>query len=188
MKLIVGLGNPGSQYQASRHNTGFMALDTYASKNSLTFRLDTKLEGELALVKNDMEKVIFLRPMTYMNDSGRSLAKVMNFYKIDIDDILVIYDDMDLDVGRLRLRAHGSAGGHNGIKSIISNLGGTDKFKRIKIGIGHNTNNVIDYVLGHFNEADRATLAISFDKVCEIIDLFIKNESFDKIMNHYNIA
>ena len=187
MKLIVGLGNPGSKYAKTRHNAGFMSLEYYARGHNLSFNLDTKLEGEICITRINGEKVILLRPVTFMNESGRSISKVMNYYKIDIEDLLIVYDDMALDVGRLRIRPQGSSGGHNGLKSIIAYLR-TQEFKRIRIGIGKNNIDVIDYVLGNFSEADLITLENSFDKIAKAIDLFIDNTAFDKIMNLYNIA
>ena len=120
-----------------------------------------------------------------MNLSGEAVRNVMNFYKIDVDDILVIYDDMDMPTGKLRIRVKGSAGGHNGIKSIIANLG-TQEFKRVKIGIDKAKYDVVDYVLGKFTEDERASLNIGIDKALEVIDEFIKGTPFDKIMNMYN--
>ncbi len=184
MKLIVGLGNPGKEYKDTRHNTGFMAVDCFAKKYGFSFKLETKLEGELAIGFIGSEKVILLKPSTYMNLSGNSISKVLNFYKIDIRDMLIIYDDLSLDVSKLRLREKGSAGGHNGIKSIISHIG--DEFKRIRIGIAKKSDNVKDYVLGSFSKEERELIDISLNNTSDIIYSFVKNEGFDKLMNKYN--
>lgn len=184
MKLIIGLGNIGKEYEKTRHNVGFMVLDEY-SKSKFEFKLDTKLKANIATINNLGQKAIFIKPTTYMNLSGEAVRNVMNFYKIDIDDILVIYDDMDMPTGKLRIRVKGSAGGHNGIKSIIANLG-TQEFKRVKIGIDKAKYDVVDYVLGRFTEDEKASLNIGIDKALEVIDEFIKGTPFDKIMNMYN--
>lgn len=184
MKLIVGLGNIGKQYEKTRHNVGFMVLDEYCN-NTFDFKLEAKLKSNIAITNINGEKVIFIKPTTYMNLSGEALRAVMNFYKIDIKDILVIYDDMDMPTGKLRIRAKGSAGGHNGIKSIIAHLG-TDEFKRIKVGIDKPKYDVIDYVLGKFTKDEQPLLNLGIEKAIKVIDEFIKDTSFDKIMNNYN--
>ena len=136
MKLIVGLGNPGKDYENTRHNVGFMVMDRLSDVMNVSIST-TKFKGEYVKFKYHGEDVILLKPMTYMNNSGECIREVMDYYKCDIDDFIVIFDDISLDVGKLRLRAKGSAGGHNGIKSIIAHLG-SDKFKRIKFGVGDN--------------------------------------------------
>lgn len=133
MKLIVGLGNPGKEYENTRHNCGFMAIDYLAQDLGVTIN-QAKFKGLYAKIKVEGEDVILLKPQTYMNLSGESVSEVMKFFKIDKEDVLVIYDDLDLPVGKIRIRANGSAGGHNGIKSLIAHLNGQD-FKRIRIGI-----------------------------------------------------
>jgi PTH1 family peptidyl-tRNA hydrolase len=157
MKLIVGLGNPGKQYENTRHNIGFMALDKYASENNLSFKIESRFEGLITQTTYQGEKVILFKPVTYMNLSGRAIYKVVNYYKIDIDDILIIHDDLDLPTGKMRLREKGSSGGHNGLKSIIENLN-TTNFKRVKIGISKNQNDIIDYVLGKFSKTEMELL------------------------------
>lgn len=186
MKLIVGLGNPGKEYQSTRHNTGYMAIDKLCDKLGFTFHLETKFQGELATGLYKGEKVILLKPVTYMNLSGDSIIKVVNYYKIAIDDLLIMYDDMDLDTGRIRIRQSGSAGGHNGIKSIIQNFGG-NQFNRVRIGISKDPRyNVVDYVLGKFSEDEMASMNLAFDNCCKIGIDFISNIDFNKIMNTYN--
>ena len=150
MKLIVGLGNPGKEYDKTRHNVGFMVMDRLADVLNVSIDMK-KFKGEYAKLKYQGEDVILLKPMTYMNNSGESVIQVMNYFKIDVDDLLVIYDDMDMPVGKLRLRKTGSAGGHNGIKNIIAHLNSQD-FKRIRVGIDrHKYMNVADYVLSRLS-------------------------------------
>ena len=130
MKLIIGLGNPGDKYANTRHNIGFMVVDALAEKHNATFNLETKFKGMIATIGNGMEKSIILKPMTYMNLSGESIIKVMQFYKIDPTDIIVVVDDLDSPLGRIRMRTKGSSGGHNGLKSIANHIK-TEEYKRI---------------------------------------------------------
>lgn len=135
MKLIIGLGNFEDKYLFTRHNAGFMAVDFFAEANSQSFKIEKKLKSAVAKFRLGTDDVVLIKPLTYMNLSGEAVNAVMNFYKIDVKDILVIYDDLSLDLGRVRFRSSGSDGGHNGIKSIIKHLG-TKDFDRLKIGIG----------------------------------------------------
>lgn len=177
MKLIVGLGNPGKEYENTRHNIGFMVLDHYL-KNE---KWKEKFEG--LYVKKD--NVIFLKPQTYMNNSGFSVRKFVDFYKIDLEDILVIQDDLDLDFNTFKLKKNSSSGGHNGIKSIISCLN-SDSFGRLKIGIAHDrSKDTKDYVLSRFSKTNIEDLLEKFDLYIEIIDYFIC-ENMDKTMSKYN--
>lgn len=173
MKLIVGLGNPGKEYDKTRHNMGFMALDNYINRNNLgSFKekfnglyLDTKVGGE---------RVIFLKPLTYMNLSGQAVKKYMDYYKISIEDILIICDDLDMPIGKLKLKQISSSGGHNGLKDIESNLG-SNAYKRLKLGIGKNKNiDTKDYVLGKFSKSDVEVISKELDIVNDIIDDFVK--------------
>lgn len=186
MKLIVGLGNPGSQYALTRHNAGFIALDRFAEKNNAEFKLVAKMKGEIAQVTIGGEKAILLKPMTYMNLSGESVILVKNFYKIDVNDILVISDDLDSRLGRLRLRAKGSAGGHNGHKNIVQHLG-TEEYKRIKIGIDRDPNiPVVDWVLKKFSEDDMAVINKAADDSSDAVYEFITGVDFMKIASKYS--
>lgn len=186
MKLIVGLGNPGKEYEKTRHNIGFDIVDKLADE--LSFPLfKEKFKGLISEKTIDGEKVILLKPQTYMNLSGDSVVQVANFYKIDIKkDLVVIFDDMDLPLGKLRIKINGSSGGHNGIKSIISNLG--SDFYRIKFGIGRakEKNENINFVLGKFSKEDSEVVELSVKKgvlaLCDIIS-GLENE---KIMQKYN--
>ena len=182
--LIVGLGNPGKEYDLTRHNIGFMSIDYYLSKNNLNLT-NNKFNGEFLKTSINDKDVILAKPLTYMNLSGNFIRDIINFYKIDINNILIIYDDMDLEICKLRLRNKGSAGGHNGIKSIISNLG-TDGFKRLKIGIGKPIhNNIIDYVIGKFTKEELEQINQIYPTIENIINDFI-NKDFTFLMNKYN--
>lgn len=186
MKLIVGLGNPGQEYEKTRHNAGFMAIDFYASKHNASFKLVTKLDGMLSSINIGGEKVILLKPMTYMNNSGKSISEVIKYYNIDINDVLIISDDLDSNTGRIRLRASGSAGGHNGHKSIIQYLG-TENYKRLKIGISRSSViPVISWVLQNFSETELAAINAAIDKASLAIDAFISSVSFEKISSLYS--
>ena len=156
MFLIVGLGNPGREYDGTRHNIGFEAIDYISSKNNIDINKSKfKVMFGEGFIKG--QKVILLKPTTYMNLSGESIREVINFYKIDNNKIIVIYDDISLEIGKLRIREKGSAGGHNGIKSIIANMG-TDVFPRIKIGVGQPKGDLVSHVLGRFNKDEEEDL------------------------------
>jgi len=151
MKLFVGLGNPGKKYAETRHNVGFMVVDELAKKWSISLVEDQKFKGEVGSTHINGEKIILLKPTTYMNLSGEAVQAVMDFYHLENEDVVVIYDDLDMETGKLRGRAQGSAGGHNGIKSIILHLAG-DQFKRFKIGIDKSPyGKSSDHVLGKFS-------------------------------------
>lgn len=182
MKLIVGLGNPGKKYQSTKHNIGFMALDSYCKENKLKFKKEKRFLGEYVKVKN----TIFLKPHTFMNNSGQSIASVIDFYNIELEDILIIYDDLDLPTGKIRLREKGGAGGHNGIKSVINHLK-TQEFRRVRVGIDSNPLiETKDYVLGKFNKNEKKTIKDTLPIIHNIIDDFHKGTDFIKIMNNYN--
>ncbi|MCR5232164.1 MAG: aminoacyl-tRNA hydrolase [Acholeplasmatales bacterium] len=186
MKLIIGLGNPGSQYANTRHNAGFMAIDAFAEKHNVEFAFDPHLKGAIAKVNLDGHKALLLKPMTYMNLSGESVQAVMQYYKIDIDDILVISDDLDSRLGRVRLRAKGTPGGHNGHKNISMHLK-SDEYKRIKIGIDRSdVIPVIDWVLKKFNEEELAIMKKACEDVTFAIEDFILELDFVKISSKYS--
>lgn len=154
MKLIVGLGNPGKEYENTRHNSGFRVLDEIAKECHVSIE-QKKFKALIATTRIDGEQVMLMKPQTYMNNSGEALIEAVKFYHIDINDILVIYDDMDMPIGKIRLREKGSAGGQNGVKSIIAHLH-TQDFKRIRVGIGKDARvPVIDWVLGKIRKEDK---------------------------------
>ncbi len=182
MRLVVGLGNPGRKYKDTKHNIGFMCLDKYTKDNSLKFKIDNKFRGEAVKEGN----LILLKPHTFMNLSGESIRLVMDYYNIDVKDVLIIYDDLALPLGKLRLREKGSPGGHNGIKSIVSHMG-TQEFQRVRIGIDANPLiETKDYVLGKFSKEERKALEEVFPKVSNIIKEFKNDKSFTLIMNQFN--
>lgn len=184
MKLIVGLGNPGKEYENTRHNIGFMVLDDYANKKNLTFT--TSKDGGLYIktcIEN--EEVILLKPQKYINLSGEVVIKFVKFYKINIDDILIINDDLDIELGKYKLKYKGSSGGHNGLKNIELHLG-TQQYKRLKIGISNNK--LLDtkgYVLGKLSSDEKLKLQTVINISSEIIDDYL-HINFDKLMNKYN--
>ena len=185
MKIIAGLGNPGQKYDKTKHNTGFMTMDHYLDEKGLSLDKD-KFEGLWTKQKVNGEDVILLEPQTYMNESGRSVSQIANFFKVDPEDILIIQDDMDMPIGKIRIRANGKSGGHNGIKSIIRDLG-TEKFNRLKIGIRHpKSATVVSWVLTPFNDEQQKLMDDAFDTSVKIIDDFIAGRDSQYLMNKYN--
>lgn len=183
MYLIVGLGNPGKEYDHTRHNIGFDAIDKISSRYNIDLNR-TKFKGMYGEGFINSEKVILLKPLTYMNLSGESLREITSFYKIKSENIIVIYDDVDLEPGRVRIRKKGSSGGHNGIKSILYHLENED-FIRIKLGVGKAERDMISHVLGKFNLEDQEKIQEVLNCTIDIIDTIIK-ESVDSAMNKYN--
>lgn len=186
MFVIVGLGNPGKKYENTRHNVGFMAIDALAEKYgiSVTEKKHKALCGSGVI---EGVKVLLVKPQTYMNLSGESVGEVMNFYKLDLEeDLMVIFDDISLEPGNIRIRQKGSAGGHNGIKSLIAHTG-TQNFKRIKIGVGEKPSgwDLADYVLGHFSEEDNEKLRQVMPDVMQATVLMAQGET-GKAMNDFN--
>ncbi|QGS52448.1 aminoacyl-tRNA hydrolase [Spiroplasma tabanidicola] len=185
-KLIVGLGNPGKQYELTRHNTGFIAidflLDYYQYQNT---KEDFKSILYFSSINN--EKVIFAKPQTYMNLSGEALIMIMHFYKIKTEDIIIIYDDKDLELGRIRFREQGSSGGHNGIKNIIKHLG-CEKFNRIKIGIDPPAENfkIVDWVLSKLSQEEIQIIKSSVNNIKNFVKDFAAKTEFKKIVSAYN--
>ena len=183
MKIIVGLGNPGKEYQNTRHNIGYMFIDEVARTNNLKFSLDKAKRAEIAQGVIKSQKVVLVKPITYMNLSGEALRLVMDYYKVEVSDIIIIHDDLDLPTGKLRIRANGSSGGHNGLKSIIANIK-TQDFKRIKIGIDRK-GDVIDYVLGKFSKEELEEINKVINQASNIIDDYL-SDSFINLMIKYN--
>ncbi len=181
MKLIVGLGNVGEKYCFPRHNAGFMVLDKLALDNNFSFSEESKLKCFLAK-SND---IMYIKPTTFMNLSGEAVRAVMDYYKIDVKDILIVYDDIALDLGRIRFRANGSDGGHNGIKSIIKHVG-TKEFDRLKIGIGPQPNIPSEnYVLQNFPKDQLDTLKEVLKRADEAIKFYLEND-IQKAQNKFN--
>ena len=184
MKLIVGLGNPGKEYQNTRHNVGFMVIDEVAK--SLDIKIDSKKNDALyAQVLINGEKVILLKPQRFINLSGEVVSEIMKYFKIDINDILIISDDLDIGIGSYKLKSHGSSGGHNGHKNIELHLG-TKEYKRLKIGISNNKSiDTKDYVLGAFSKDNKKIIDEVILKAKEIVFDFVKAD-FISLMNKYN--
>ena len=186
MKLIVGLGNPGNTYNNTRHNIGFMFIDYYLNEINVDVVWKKKFDGLYYKININGNDVIFLKPQTFMNLSGISVRKVIDYFNIKVDDIIVISDDLDLNLGNFKLKSAGSSGGHNGLKSIEQNIN-TNQFKRLKIGISNNKMiNTKDYVLNSFSESEKIILDDLFKKLRFVLnDYFIL--SFSELMNKYNM-
>lgn len=183
MYLIVGLGNPEPEYSNTRHNMGFDVLNSLAKKNKIEI-CKRKFSGLYGIGEIANEKVILLKPQTYMNASGISIIEIKKFYKIPNKKIIVIYDDVDIEVGKIRIREHGSANTHNGMKSVIKSLG-TKDFARIRVGIGENNKDIIQYVLEQISKFDRQEI----DKGIEIATLAVEEilkSNIQTAMNKYN--
>jgi peptidyl-tRNA hydrolase, PTH1 family len=185
MKWIVGLGNPGSNYQSTRHNVGFMAVDELARRWSIPVS-QGKFKALVGEGNVQGTKVYLLKPMTYMNLSGETIRAFMDYYKADLDDLIVIYDDLDTEIGRIRLRYQGSAGGHNGIKSIIQHTG-TQTFNRVRMGISRPAPgmNIADYVLSPFPKAEQEPLAAMVQSACDAVE-FALSHPYEETMAKYN--
>lgn len=184
MILIVGLGNPGQEYAHTRHNIGFDAID-YLMEHKVGEEINKAgFKGLYCKAAFGGQQVLFLKPQTFMNLSGTSVQEIVNFYKIDVDDIIVLYDDMDLEPGRIRLRASGSGGGHKGMGNIIQCLG-TDKIKRVRIGIGKAPRSVIDFVLEKPRGEDKENIEIAIAKAADAVEDYVEN-GFAHAMNHFN--
>ncbi len=185
MHIIIGLGNPTREYQATRHNIGFDAITRIADDYhiSLDFKKHKAICGKGYV---EGEKVILAQPQTYMNLSGESVRELIDFYKVAPEDVIIIYDDISLEVGQLRLRTKGSAGGHNGIKSIISHLG-TQEFPRIKVGVGDKPRgwDLADYVLSRYNDEEQPVIREALKNTSEAVKTILK-DGMETAMNIYN--
>ena len=191
LRLVVGLGNPGEKYASTRHNVGFMALELLTSREGGRFKAMPKLQGDLADVGSGAARLRLLMPQTYMNDSGRSIRAALDWFDLGIDQLIVLVDDMDLPLGRLRLRAQGGAGGHNGLKSTIQHLG-TQEFARLRIGIGAPGRNpeerrarTVSHVLGQFSRAEEPLLQNVLREVLKGLD-HIQRQGLDRAGNAIN--
>lgn len=184
MKLIVGLGNPDKEYQNTRHNLGWLVLDALAEKKQLKWtrhQSGHSLTTDFSLGK---EKIILAKPLTYMNNSGQAVSSLQKFFKISTNDLLVIYDDIDLPFGKIRISNNRSAGGHNGVESIINQIKSKD-FKRIRLGIGPQTGPAEDFVLKKFNSSEKIKLSEIIDTSHLILETILE-KSFDWAANKYN--
>ncbi|WP_232699020.1 aminoacyl-tRNA hydrolase [Brevibacillus daliensis] len=186
MKVIIGLGNPGKQYEDTRHNVGFLAIDKISKQLNIPLS-QMKFRAIIGEGNVSGEKVLLVKPQTYMNLSGETVGQLVSYYKITANDLIVIYDDLDLPVGKLRLRVKGSAGGHNGIKSIIAHLG-TQEFNRIKIGIDRpeQGKSISDYVLHSFPKSDMSFIQDAIDLSAKACEDWVQGDTFVQVMNHHN--
>ncbi len=186
-QLIVGLGNPEAKYDKTRHNIGFEIVDILAQTWQFSWKENRRFQGMIAEGKSrNNQKIYLLKPLTYMKRSGQSVRAVIDWYKLQSKDVLVIYDDMDLSIGRMRMRLSGSAGGHNGMKSIISHLGGQN-FPRLRIGIGKSNqiDNTISHVLGRFSPEERKIIDKTYPLVLDAVETSLK-EGIEKAMSLFN--
>ena len=183
MKVIVGLGNPGPRYKDTRHNVGFQTLEELARRHPVQ-RQESRFDAIIAHLQIKQEKVFLLKPLTYMNLSGKAVRALIAYYKIDLKDIIVIYDDMDLPVGNLRIRSAGGTGGHRGMTSLVENLG-TREFARIRIGIGRPPREAIDWVLGRFSPEEKPLISNAVARAADAVETWIAH-GIEKAMNEYN--
>lgn len=185
MFLIIGLGNPEKDYGNTRHNMGFNVINKIAEKYSIEVN-KTKFKGLFGSGNINNEKVILLKPQTFMNLSGESVREAIDFYKIDIDNVLIIYDDIDLAPGKIRIKKNGGPGTHNGMRSVVQHLG-TENFARLRVGIGKPEDNtdLIEYVIGYVSQEDRELLEKGVNLAVEAVDIII-TENIDTAMNKYN--
>ncbi len=185
MKLIITLGNIGEKYLFTRHNVGFMVADYWALKESFSFKLEQKFKSFISKFRFNNEDFLIIKPTTFMNLSGEAVSLVMNYYKIGIEDIIVIYDDLSLDLGKIRFRANGSDGGHNGVKSIIKFLG-SNKFHRLKIGIGPQPQIPSEaFVLQNFPKEQEAVLKTTLKFVLDALKEYLTN-GLEEAQNKFN--
>lgn len=185
--MIVGLGNPGTKYQETRHNVGFMLIDRLAKREHVTFSHDKIFQADIAETFINGEKIYLVKPTTFMNESGKAVHALLSYYGLDQTNLLVVYDDLDMVVGKIRFRQKGSAGGHNGIKSIIAHTG-TQEFDRIKIGIGRPKagTTVNRHVLSKFDMDDKIEIDKALDKLDNAVNFYLQENDIEKIMRKFN--
>jgi PTH1 family peptidyl-tRNA hydrolase len=188
LKLIVGLGNPGAEYADTRHNVGFWVIDELASRHDAKLRQSAKWHARTARYTDGTdgknEDVLLVEPTTFMNLSGRAVRELVTFYKIPVADVLVMLDDADLPLGKLRIRMSGSAGGHNGLKSIIQDLG-TQQFSRLRVGVGRQTGELRNHVLGRFGAEEREPIGNAVKRAADAAEMFV-TAGILKVMNTFN--
>lgn len=186
MKMVVGLGNPGNRYDGTRHNVGFEVIDHLLDEHQIKMT-DQKFTADYTIWRLGNEKILLVKPFTYMNNSGEAVLPLMSYYGIALEDLLVIYDDLDLEPGKIRLREKGSAGGHNGMKSIIQLLGSSE-INRIRLGIGRPQGGwkVVDHVLAPFDKESRLFVDKAIPLAIQAIEKWAQGSSFVKVMNQYN--
>lgn len=185
MKLIVGLGNPGKKYENTRHNIGFLVIDELAKRFNVAVN-ENKFKSHYATIHHNGEKVFLMKPQTFMNLSGESVRPFLDYYKMSPEDVIVIYDDLDLPTGKIRLREKGGHGGHNGIRSLIDHLG-TKEFKKVRIGIGRPTTpiSIVDYVLQDFSKQEKSLVEEAIYRAANACEEAV-TEKFVDVMNQFN--
>ncbi len=184
--IVVGLGNPGKTYDGTRHNVGFRVIDKFCSQLNINVSKN-KFDALCADVVINQKKILLMKPQTFMNNSGIAISEAMRFYKVPIENVIVIFDDISLPIGKIRIRKNGSAGGHNGIKSIIS-LCGSDKFPRIKVGVGQKPNqnwDLANWVLSKIPEEDLSNMDTAIKNSCIALEMIIEG-NIDNAMNQFN--
>ncbi len=186
MYIIVGLGNPGKQYEHTRHNVGFEVIDILADQIGICIE-EKKHKALCGRGILEGQKVVLVKPQTFMNLSGESVRAIFDFYKVESKDIIIVYDDVSLEPGQLRIRGKGSAGGHNGIKNIIAHLG-TQEFPRVKVGVGEKPKgmDLADYVLSRFSKEEQDTMEEAFHEAANAVAMMVKQD-IDSAMNHFNM-
>ena len=185
MKMIIGLGNPGKQYEKTRHNVGFHVIDELCRRLTAPV-MQSKFGGMYTVIHRPEGKVMLVKPLTYMNLSGECVRPLMDYFQVDVKEITVLYDDLDIPPGTIRLRQKGSAGGHNGMKSLIAHLG-TDQFNRIRIGVGRPVGGmkVPDYVLSPFSKDEKPLIEDMVQKSASACEAWL-NKPFNDVMNNFN--
>jgi PTH1 family peptidyl-tRNA hydrolase len=186
-KMIVGLGNPGSKYEETKHNIGFMVIDELARRHNVIFKEEKSFQALVGSYFEGMEKVILVKPITFMNESGKAVGPLFTYFNVAIENLVVTHDDLDLAVGKIRLRQKGGSGGQNGIKSIISHLN-TQEFQRVKVGIGRPLHNmpVVNHVLSKFPDDQKEEILFAKLKAADAIEFWINGKTFIDTMNRYN--
>jgi PTH1 family peptidyl-tRNA hydrolase len=184
VRVIVGLGNPGKQYAHTKHNVGFDVLDAFAKRHKVKI-LSRQCRGLVGSFDHYGEQILLVKPQTFMNESGQCVGQIMRKYQLEPSDMLVIYDDMDLPLAKIRIRLQGSSGGHNGMKSIIAHIHSRE-FARMRIGIGH-CGEAINHVLSRFSRKDRQEMDIAIGQAADVLDMVLE-EGIEAAMNKYNRA
>ncbi|MGI5911277.1 MAG: aminoacyl-tRNA hydrolase [Syntrophomonadaceae bacterium] len=183
MKVIVGLGNPGKKYRDTRHNVGFKVVEELARRHPIE-KEENRFDAIIGHIRIAGEKALLVKPLTYMNLSGKTVQPLMRWYKLGLDDLIIVYDDMDLTPGTLRLRAQGGSGGHNGMASIIEYLG-SKELARVRIGIGRPDNTAISWVLGIFSPVEQGLINDTIMKAADAVECWVK-QGIERAMNEYN--
>ncbi|GIW81013.1 MAG: peptidyl-tRNA hydrolase [Gemmatales bacterium] len=183
MKVVVGLGNPGKEYAQTRHNVGFAVIDALVESRAAGPFQD-RFSALVAETFDETAKVLFVKPMTYMNRSGESVRRIVDFYKLPLCDLLVVCDDINLELGRLRIRTKGTHGGHNGLRNIQEHLG-TTEYPRLRIGVGAPEDDAVDHVLGRFRSNERPIIEEAIARAAEAVGVWV-HEGIEQCMNQYN--